>query len=375
MNRETTLIIITLLVFSIKIYGQQESKPSCKINYEIQVNYLKQTEDFDEFLWNKTLEIFERTLIIDCHLHQPFRIDQRPKQVTYSYLNSNKIGIVRGFPLRRESSESISERIMADIINFKKEIIDSAFNIQLVKNPDDFAAAVSSHQIPILIHLESFEGLAEGEVSNLQKYYNEGVRMIGFNQSGLDTVWLNDKLTRYGIDFIKELTRLGLICDITHIRRTIQNQVIELTDVPVIISHGGAFGAVNSVFNTPDSLLIKMTSKGGMIGVSFFSGQISTNVLSEINSGVEWDKTGRAAIEELIDHIDYLKKLVGIDHIGIGSDYGGSGSMSPTGLETIEGFPLIIYHLLKRGYSEEEIEKVLGLNYISFFKRIEAKAY
>ncbi len=70
-------------------------------------------------------------------------------------------------------------------------------------------------------------------------------------------------------------------------------------------------------------------------------------------------------------YIDYVKDKVGIDFICIGSDYGGSGRISPKGLETIEGFPLIIYHMLKRGYSEEEIKKVMGLNFIVFLKRVE----
>ena len=77
---------------------------------------------------------------------------------------------------------------------------------------------------------------------------------------------------------------------------------------------------------------------------------------------------------DLIDQIDYIKKTVGIDHVGIGSDYGCSGRISPEGLETIEGFPLIIYHMLKRCYTEDEVEKVMGLNFIRFFEKVENKA-
>ena len=83
------------------------------------------------------------------------------------------------------------------------------------------------------------------------------------------------------------------------------------------------------------------------------------------------DQLPRASIADLIDQIDYLRKKVGIDFIGIGSDYGGSGRFAPQGLETIEGFPLIIYHLLKRGYKENEIEKIMGLNFIRFYERVE----
>lgn len=331
----------------------------------------------DSVLLKKATKLADQIMMIDCHSHDLLRPwpDGKIVQVNYPMIKTGRLkGIVQGFPSNKNNEGPISEIIINDINSYKREIVDSSRNVSIILKSQDFKNCQKNVKLAMLIGLESFKGLGEGNLNLLPEYYHAGVRMIGINQSGLDTIYKDNRLTKYGSDFLREVNRLGMICDITHIRRPLQNQIIEESEAPVIISHGGAFQLVNSVFNTPDTLLQKLAAKEGMIGITFYSGQLSKKSLTELDAKVDYDKISRATINEFVDHVDYLKNLVGIDHIGIGSDYGGSGSISPIGLETIEGFPLIIYHMLKRGYSESEIEKVMGLNFIRFFERVESKA-
>lgn len=330
----------------------------------------------DQKLFENAKEIADRIMIIDYHNHSLFNSSPANSndnsQLTFPMLKASGLkAIVRSFPIKRDTTISLYLNIINDIKSFRKEIVDSSRYISVVQKSDDFISINQKGKSAVLIGLESFKGLSEGNLELLAKYYQNGVRMIGICNGGLDTVYIQDKLTAYGIKYVEELNRLGIICDITHMRRSIQNKIIELSKAPVIISHGGAFDFVNSRFNTPDTLLQKLKDKGGIIGLVFNPEQLSNNSLAEANSGVHYTKVSRAKIEELIDQIDYLKNKFGIGFVGIGSDYGGSGLLSPIGLETAEGFPLIIYHLLRRGYSEMEIEKVMGLNFIDFYKRVE----
>lgn len=336
----------------------------------------QKNEDLDSLILKKANKLAERIQIIDCHSHSLFRLDNdKEKQITFSSLKSGSINnIVQAFPVNRSSEGSLSEQIIADLRSVIEEMNNKMAHASLVLSSKDLMNRKDNSEPKVVFAIESFKGLSEGNLSLMQKYYDEGVREIGINSSGDDKVYEDELLTEYGKNYVKELNRLGMICDITHIRKSIQSQIIDLSQAPVIISHGGAIGAVASGFNTPDSILDKLVNKGGMIGVTLYSGQISNKTLKEIDSGVDWKEASRANIEELIDHIDYLKERIGIDYISIGSDYGGSGQMSPSGLETIKGYPLIIYYMLKRGYTEEEIEKIMGLNFVRYWERVENTA-
>lgn len=316
----------------------------------------------DQKLFERAKEIADRIMIIDYHNHSllklsPSNSSNNPQLTLPMLIASGLKGIVHGFPIKRDTTISLYQNIINDIKSFRKGIVDSSRNISVVQRSDDFISINQKGKSAVLIGLESFKGLSEGNLELLAKYYQNGVRMIGICNGGLDSVYIQDKITSFGIKYLHELNRLEIICDITHMRRSIQSKIIELSKAPVIISHGGAYNFVNSRFNTPDTLLQKLKDKGGIIGITFNPEQLSNKSLAEANSGVPYSKVSRARIEEFIDHIDYLKNKFGIDFVGIGSDYGGSNLHSPIGLETAEGFPLIIYHLLKRGYSEKKLKE------------------
>jgi len=227
----------------------------------------------------------------------------------------------------------------------------------------------------IILGIEYFHGIFNGSVELVSSYYKEGIRQITLSNGGLDTIYqINDgtyQLTTFGENVIREMNRLGIICDITHLPDEVRNIVIETSKSPVIISHSNSQEVVNNPDNISDLTLNKIKDNGGLIGLTFFSESVSEDCFEQHGKFQNPKDMPRAKVEEFIDHIDYLKKKIGIDYIAIGSDYGGSGRLAPKGLETIDGLPLIIYYMLERGYTKQEIEKVFSSNYLYFFERVE----
>ena len=340
----------------------------------------KDITDLDPKLWEQANDIAKRITIIDCHSHSLFSTtpatEANPKQITYQMLvRSGVKGIVQSFPVHFDKTITISDRILDGIKSVRNRINDESLKVSIIKKSSDILKLQKKDSIGIMIAIESFEGLCMGDINLISKYYNEGVRVIGFYNRKLDSLYDYKNLTNLGNRYINEMNRLGIICDITHVPDVIRGKVIDESQSPVILSHANAYSLVQVGNNVSDSTLRKLIRKKGMICVSFNSTQISKEVANNIVKEHDRTKWPRANIEELIDQIDYLKNFDGIDYIGIGSDYGGSGRYAPKGLETVEGFPLIIYHMLKRGYSQEEIEKVMGLNFIRFFERVESKSF
>jgi len=162
------------------------------------------------------------------------------------------------------------------------------------------------------------------------------------------------------------MNRLGLLIDISHLDDRLQRAVIAASRLPVIASHANARGVVDVRRNIADDVLILLQKNGGALMVDCDSSTLSSRPLS----GPDF----RAPLSALVDHVDYVRRRIGIEHVGIGSDFAGSGSTSPRGLETAAGFPSLTAALLRRGYSEEEIRRVLGANLLRILEQVEAGA-
>ncbi len=333
----------------------------------------------DPGTWEKARQISQKSLVIDCHSHSLLRSllpeRQTGEQMTFALLKAAGIkAVVQALPLKKNPGATVSGNIFNDIEFIRTRISRDSLKAGIALASSDLDLIGQRGETAILIALESFDGLGQGDVSLLKKYHAHGVRSIGLFQAGADRIYDADQLTELGENFVRELNRLGMICDITHLRPAIQEKIIKESLSPVIISHSAAFHLVPSDFNVPDSVLEKLALRGGLLCLTFFSGQLANESLAQFKSGAVPDKIPRASMEEFINQIDYLKEKIGIDHIGIGSDYGGSGKLAPKGLETAAGFPLIAYHLLQRGYSESEIEKIIGGNFVGFWRKVEEKS-
>ncbi len=294
------------------------------------------------------------------------------------------------------------------------EIIEAIFKVA-EKNQEKAAIATSPEDA---YHLEKqgkkafFIGMENGyplgtDISLVEEYYNKGVRYItlchtrnnDICDSSTDTIEHNG-LTTFGEYVVKEMNRLGMMIDVSHISDQSFLDVIELSDDPVIASHSCAKAVCNNPRNLSDSLLLKLKENGGVIQMCILSDYVKTpppqperdsirNDISRRFSQLtedspkeelaklrhEWyalDETHPpilATVSDAVDHIDHIVNLIGIDHVGIGTDFDGGGGLSDC--KDVSEMENITYELVKRGYSEDDIVKIWGGNLMRVFRQIQ----
>jgi membrane dipeptidase len=155
---------------------------------------------------------------------------------------------------------------------------------------------------------------------------------------------------------VKEANRLGVILDVAHLAPAGVRDVLELSEQPIVDSHCGARGMTNHVRNLDDEQLEKLAHNGGVACVTF--------VPPFINADEK-----KASIEDVMDHIDYIIKLIGVDHVGVGSDFDGFGGHLP-GLEDVAWMPKLTEGLMKRGYKDGQISQIMGGNYLRVIRQV-----
>jgi membrane dipeptidase len=202
---------------------------------------------------------------------------------------------------------------------------------------------------------------------------------------------------------VKEMNRVGIMVDVSHVSDDAFWQVMDVSTAPVIASHSSArYFTPGFERNMNDDMIKRLADEGGVIQINFGSGFISKEAMEYSaprqaaamqfmaeNPGMTYADLAKeflprfeaehggfpyASIDDVLDHFDHVVNLVGVDHVGIGSDYDGVGDTLPTGLKDVSAYPNLIEGLLKRGYSEADIRKVLGENLLRVWSEVEAHA-
>lgn len=243
--------------------------------------------------------------------------------------------------------------------------------LQIATSHGELLDVVKSGKVAVVPTIEGAYSLNEANaIELLRQYYDIGVRGIAlqWNYSnalgeGTSKKYKNGTsssggLTDLGIKVVKEMNRLGIIIDVSHMSEATFWDVIKYSEAPVIASHSGAYGIKNHPRNLNDRQLKALASKGGVMQVVFFPGFLGDGPITTSN---------------IVDHIDYVVNLIGIDYVGLGSDF--DGARMPLDLQDSSHVYLITNELIKRGYSNADIEKILGKNSLRLFKKVEEEAY
>ena len=371
-------------------------------------------------------EIAQDSLILDSHIDVPYRLWQQDlagleiddisntSNGDFDFIRARKGGLnIPFFSIYLPAStqeEGTSHQMANELIDMIEDIITlHSEKFILIKSVDDLSSITKRNVVGIALGMENGAPL-EGDLSRVQYYFDRGIRYITLTHS--KTNHISDSsydennqwhgLSEFGKNLIEEMNNVGIMIDISHVNDEAFYQAIELSKTPVIASHSSLRHFTPGFQrNVDDAMLNKLAKKGGVIQINFGSNFISQRPRDYINKmnnfldltfgqkreGVsEQDITEArkefftknpypfATLDEVIDHFVRVINLVGIDHVGIGSDYDGVGDTLPIGLKDVSTYPKLIQGLLERGYSREDIEKILGGNLIRVWKEVEEYA-
>ena len=233
--------------------------------------------------------------------------------------------------------------------------------IEFANNYADIMRIVGEGKICGMIGIEG--GTVVGDnLDNINSLFDMGVRYIGLTWNNSNNIGSSAKdetergiqggLTDFGVRVIKRMDEVGMLIDVSHLGENAFWDVIETSKNPIIASHSNAYSVYPHYRNLTDEQIKAIAKSGGVVQVNFHQSFL-----------------GEASLQRVFEHIDHIKNLVGIDYIGIGSDFDG-GINPPYELADVTKYPNLTYKLLDEGYSQEDIRKILGLNFLRVFKQV-----
>jgi membrane dipeptidase len=249
-------------------------------------------------------------------------------------------------------------------------------------NAAETERAIKSGKIASLIGMEGGHSI-DNSLGALRTFYSLGARYMTLTHN-VNLRWADaaaDKpalggLSKFGEEVVKEMNRLGMLVDLSHVSPGTMEDALRVSEAPVIFSHSSARALCNVPRNVPDNVLQMVTKNGGVVMVTFVPGFISQEV-ANFDARPEAERKGqtppKATLSQVADHIDHIRKVAGIDHVGIGGDFDGITQLVE-GLEDVSKYPDLTAELLKRGYSDSDIRKINGQNILRVMRQAETVA-
>ncbi len=364
-------------------------------------------------------EIAANSIIVDTHVDVPYRLNDKPDDISaatdggdFDYpraviggLNAPFMSIYTPAELEAKGgSREEADKLMDMVDDFAAKWPDK---FAIARSPSDVRDQFTAGLISLPMGMENGSPI-EGDLASLQYFYDRGIRYITLahslsnhiSDSSYDTNRQWNGLSEFGVEVVKEMNRLGIMVDVSHISDDAFWQVMDVAVVPAIASHSSARHFTPGFErNMSDEMIVALAKHGGVIQINFGSSFITATAqeyaaarsdareayaaqhpeLSETEVyetyppiyAAEHGPFPFAALSDVLDHVDHIVEITSIDNVGIGSDYDGVGDSLPIGLKDVSAYPNLIQGLLERGYSEDDIKKLLGENTLRIWQVVE----
>jgi len=357
-------------------------------------------------------------LIVDTHVDVPYRLEeewedisQRTEKGIFDYPRAMEGGLNAPFMSiyvpadlhETEASTALADKLIDMVEKFQTDWPDK---FEVARSTADVRRIFAEGKIALPMGMENGSPIRD-DLAILKHFRDRGISYITLthaeNNQICDASFADEKkwggLSPFGRQVVEEMNRQGIMIDVSHLSDDAIRQVMELTKAPVIASHSSCrFFTPGWERNIPDDLIRLVADKGGVIQINFGSSFLTEeankqetaywaevtkfrkdNNLDDDSPELEafqkdyWKDREKifADVSDVVDHIDHVRALVGVDHVGLGSDFDGVGDSLPDGLKDVSGYPHLIREMLERGYSEDEVRKVCGENLMRVWSEVE----
>jgi membrane dipeptidase len=274
-----------------------------------------------------------------------------------------------------------ASRVQLEQIDIARRMIDAYPEaLELALTADDAVRIFREGRIASMIGMEGGHAI-ENSLGTLRSFYDLGARYMTLTHSA-NIDWADScceepehgGLTRFGEEVVREMNRMGMLVDLSHVAPQTMHDALDVTEAPVIFSHSSAYAVTQHPRNVPDDVLRRMAENGGVVMVTFVTVFVSQDLM-EYRALPPDQRVGpapAATLADVVEHIEHVRRVAGIDHVGIGSDF--DGATMPDGLEDTSTFPALLAELSRRGWSESDLRKLAGENVLRAWRAAEGVA-
>lgn len=378
----------------------------------------------EEISLAKAEDLARQFIITDGHVDLPYRLRVKnfrlerqymqipisSKQGDFDYERAKKGGLDAPFmaiyiPAAQQQKTDMGKILADSLIDMVRGIVNlHPDKFALANTPSEVIANTSAGKISLPMGMENGAPIGNS-LSNVEYFFKRGVRYVTLTHSkdnqicdsSYDTLNTHNGLSKFGEDVVREMNRVGMMVDISHVSDSTFYDVLKITKAPVIASHSSCrYYTPGFQRNMSDDMIRALAKNGGVMQVNFGASFIdsvarkNSALLDTLQKRLEKqgltssDEAAKPIIDQYVknhkelfgdvervaDHIDHIVKLVGVDYVGLGSDFDGVGDSLPVGLKDVSQYPNLIFVLLKRGYSPEDIRKICSGNVFRVWNQV-----
>lgn len=370
-----------------------------------------QSQDRDRHL-ERAMRVLRTTPLVDGHNDLPWAIREhgmRPRDVEaydlrirtggHTDLDRLRKGMVGGqfwsVYVPGEYRDSGFARVQLEQIDIARQVIAKyPDRFELALTAEDVRRASRRGRIGSVIGMEGGH-VIENSLGALRAYYDLGARYmtlthnvtLDWADAAMDTA-RHGGLSPFGEEVVREMNRLGMLVDLSHVSPATMSDVLNVCEAPVIFSHSSARAVADVPRNVPDSILRRLPANGGVVMVTFVPGFVSQELIADAAARRrfgsdttaaayrEWRASNprpKAVLSQVADHIEHIRRVAGVDHVGIGGDFDGISEVI-VGLEDVSTYPRLFAELARRGWSDSDLRKLAGENVLRAWMAAEAAA-